>query len=666
MRRILVTTALPYVNGSIHIGHLLEHIQTDIWTRYQRLIGNECYLVSADDTHGTATMLRADEENTTPEELIKRVQIEHEQDLRKFGCSYEEYYTTHSEENKHYSELIYRRLVERGCIFREDVEQLFDTEKGLFLADRYVRGTCPRCGAEDQPGDNCDNCGATYVATSLIDPKSKLSDSKPVLKSSEHIFFDLTQFEDYLREWTTSGAVEQGVANKLREWLDSGLRPWDISRDAPYFGFRIPDTEDKYFYVWMDAPVGYMASFQHWCDKSNITFEDFWAADSDAELHHFIGKDIVNFHALFWPAVLRTADFRTPTKVHVHGYITVDSAKMSKSKGTHVNAATFSEFFDPEILRYFYASRLSSGTADIDINFNDLVARVNSDLVGKFVNIASRCSSFLAKNFDSTLATEMSEPDLFDTFVARKDEIAAWYEAGEFARVVREVMALADKANQYLAKVAPWTLIKDPARQAEVQQICTLAINLFRVLLIYLKPVVPQLAARSENYLAVDSLEWSDIPKPLINHKLNKFQRLMTRANDKNVAKMLEASRVGDESDSESADDEESPQTIAIEDFAKVSLRAAKVVDANYVDGSTKLLRLRLDVGDHEREVLSGIRGSYAPDQLVGRYVVVVANLAPREMRFGTSEGMVLAAGDADEVFLVGPDAGVKPGMAIT
>lgn len=666
MRRILVTTALPYVNGSIHIGHLLEHIQTDIWTRYQRLMGNECYLVSADDTHGTATMLRADAENTSPEELIKRVQVEHEQDLRKFGCSYEDYYTTHSEENKHYSELIYRKLVERGCIFKEDVEQLFDTQKGLFLADRYVRGTCPRCGAEDQPGDNCDNCGATYAATSLINPRSVLSDSTPILKNSEHIFFDLTQFEDFLRNWTTSGAVEQGVANKLKEWLDGGLRPWDISRDAPYFGFRIPDTDDKYFYVWMDAPVGYMASFQHWCTKSGIAFEDFWAADSTAELHHFIGKDIVNFHALFWPAVLSTAGFRTPTRVHVHGYITVDGAKMSKSKGTFVNATTFCEYFDPEILRYFYASRLSSGTADIDINFNDLVTRVNSDLVGKFVNIAARCSSFLAKNFNSTLAAEMSEPALFDTFTAKREEIAALYESGEFARVVREVMALADQANQYLAKMAPWTLIKDPSRHDEVQQICTLAINLFRVLLIYLKPVVPELSERGEKYLSVDSLTWSDIATPLLDHELGKFERLMTRADAKNVPKMLAASRVLD--DERGVDgDEHSMDVISIDDFAKVSLRAAKVIEANYVDGSNKLLRLRLDVGDHEREVLSGIRDSYIPEQLVGRYVVVVANLAPRKMRFGTSQGMVLAAGDdADGIFLIAPDEGVKPGMAIS
>ena len=668
MRRILVTTALPYMNGPVHVGHLLEHIQTDIWTRYQRLIGNECHLVSGNDAHGTTTMLAAEQEGITPEELIERVHIEHETDFRKFGCNYDEFCITHSEKNKRYSELIYGRLVDAGCIFVEEVEQLYDTERGMFLADRYVRGTCPSCGAEDQAGDNCDICGATYPATSLGNPRSVMSDSIPILRKSDHVFVDLAQFEDYLRSWTNSGTLHVNVANKLKEWLDVGLKPWDISRDEPYFGFEVPGQQGKYFYVWMDAPIGYIAGFENWCEKTGLNFDDFWVKDNTTELHHFIGKDIVNFHALFWPAVLSSSEFRTPTKIHVHGFVTVGGTKMSKSKGTFVNASIFAEHFDPEILRYYYASRLSANPVDIDVNFNDMVARANSDLVGKFVNIASRCSSFLARSFDSMLVDELSDTTLLDEFLEKRDEIANHYEEGSFARAIREVMGLADRANQYLAQKAPWTLIKEPDRQREVHEICSLAINLFRILLIYLKPVVPELAKRSEKYLNVEQLQWTDLTTPLLNHKLNKFERLMNRADDKSVRPMIEAGLRSPTKDEVTAENEaEQAEHITIDDFFKVSLRAAKVVDAQHVEGSKKLLRLQLDVGDHSREVLSGIRDAYEPEDLVGKFVVVVANLAPRKMRFGVSEGMVLAAGDDDSgVFLISPDAGVEPGMTIS
>ncbi|MCY3885584.1 MAG: methionine--tRNA ligase [Gammaproteobacteria bacterium] len=661
MRRILVTAALPYSNGSIHLGHLLEQIQTDIWVRFQKLYGNECYYFCADDAHGTATMLSAEEAGVSKEEWISRLREEHIKDLQAFGVDHENYYSTHSPENEKLTQEIYLKLLENGAIFTDEVSQLYDSSKELFLADRYVRGKCPRCGAEDQPGDNCDMCGATYAATDLIEPRSVHSDSKPVLKSSTHYFFDLAQFTSFLREWTTSGTVREDVSNKLKEWLESGLKPWDISRDAPYFGFQIPETSNKYFYVWLDAPIGYMASFRNWCDRSGVEFDDFWKPGNDTEVHHFIGKDIVNFHALFWPAVLKCSGFRTPTRIHVHGYITVDGEKMSKSKGTFIKAETYSEFLDPETLRYYYAARLTPTINDIDFSFADFLARVNSDLVGKLVNIPSRCANFLARGFDSQLSTELSEPSLFEEFAASKASIEQLYELGDTAQVVRAVMSLADKANQYIASNPPWELAKQEGKEQELQNTCTLAINLFRTLCVYLKPIVPMLVERSEQFLNSEPLTWNDVDEPLLDHRLGKFKRLMNRIDQKQIDKLIEASKETSAIEPESDEDQ-----ITIEDFQKIDLRVAEILDARFVDGADSLLELKLKVGTGERIVFAGIRTAYDPEKLKGRHVVVVANLKPRKMRFGTSEGMVLAAGPGgSDIFLVSPDDGALSGMEV-
>lgn len=665
MRRILVTAALPYSNGSIHLGHLLEHIQSDIWVRFQKLCGNECYFICAEDTHGTATMICADDAGITPEQWVERLHQEHVADFEAFAISHDNYYTTHSPENEHFARDFYRKLNANNAIYTATVEQLYDPIKEMFLADRYVRGTCPRCGAEDQPGDNCDSCGATYAATELKDPRSAHTNSTPVLRASTHYFFDLPQFEDFLRTWTKSGTVRREVANKLKEWLDGGLKAWDISRDAPYFGFRIPDTEDKYFYVWLDAPMGYMASFQNWCDQSDVNFDDFWAVESEAEVHHFIGKDIVNFHALFWPAVLHCAGYRTPTAVRVHGHITVNGEKMSKSRGTFVNASTFREFLDPDTLRYYYGARLSASMSDIDISFDDFVSRVNSDLIGKLVNIPSRCANFLKKHFDSTLSTELPTPELFDEFASKRKVFEELYEEGETNRVVREVMSLADRANQYIAQNPPWELAKTPNREHEVQAVCTMAINLFRTLCVYLKPIVPGLVRRSEEYLNAGELHWKDVSQPLLAHQLGPFKRLMSRIDPKQIEKIVKASR--DTSTVDSKDETPASEEIELTEFQKVDLRVAQIISASIVDGADKLLKLDLKLGDENRTVFAGIRSAYQPSELTGRHVVVVANLKPRKMRFGTSEGMVLAAGPGGEdIFLLSPDVGAVAGMKVS
>ena len=669
MRRILVTSALPYANGSVHLGHLLEHIQTDIWVRFQRMCGHECIYVCADDTHGTATMLLAEQEGLSEEALIDRLHADHVEDFGRFGISYNNYYTTHSDENQHFSNLIYTRLRERGFIYTEEVEQLYDPERKLFLADRNVRGECPRCGAPNQPGDNCDACGATYDARELKNPKSVLSNATPVLRKSEHYFVDLPKFTEFLREYIHSGSQQTEITNKLTEWIDGGLRGWDISRDAPYFGFPIPDTKAKYFYVWMDAPIGYLASFKNWCSKNDVDFDEFWRPDSPCEVHHFIGKDIINFHCLFWPAVLSHADFRSPTRVHVHGMLTMDGEKMSKSRGTFVLAKTYLDHFDPDYLRYYLAARLGPNSSDLDLGREDFVTRVNGDLVGKLVNIASRSVGFLAKNFDNTLSSELAEPELWQKFTDAKDTIAACYEEGDTRRAVRTVMELADTCNQYLANKAPWELIKDDERRDEVQGVCSMGINLYRTLIGYLKPIVPSLTERSEAFLNAGELTWENATQPLLAHKLGKFGRLLNRIDLKTFNKMIEAG--ADQSaiaeTDESDQDESEPSLIQIDDFLKVDLRVARILQAEAVDGADKLLRLKLDVGDHQRTVLSGIRSAYEPNDLVGRSTVVVANLQPRKMKFGVSEGMVLAAGPGDsDIFLLAADDGAQPGMRIT
>jgi methionyl-tRNA synthetase len=663
-RRILVTSALPYVNGSIHLGHLLEHIQTDIWVRFQRMREHEVIYVCADDTHGTATMLMAEERGTTPEELIETIRVEHAADFQGFLVSHDNYHSTHSEENRRYSELIFSRLNDAGLIFTDEVSQLYDPERQLFLADRFVRGECPNCGALDQPGDNCDVCSATYDATELKNPSSKLSDSVPEIRASEHYFFDLPRYADFLERWLSRDTVQPEVRNKLNEWFGDGLKPWDISRDAPYFGFLIPGTTDKYFYVWMDAPIGYMASFANYCEAHNeVSFDEFWSADSTTEVHHFIGKDIINFHCLFWPAVLDAAGFRTPTRIHSHGFITVEGTRMSKSRGTFINASTYLKFLDPEYLRYYYATKLSGTIDDMDINLDDFVQRVNSDLVGKVVNIASRCAGFINKQFDGMLATSIDNEALWSEAVGQADQMAAWYEADATSRVVREVSRLADLANQYIAENAPWQLIKEEGQRDRVQAVCSMGLNLFRVLMIYLKPILPSTAAKSEAFLATEPATWADVSAPLTDHHINRFTPLFARLERTTLDEIVEASK---EPEPEASEEDHAPDTISIDDFGRVELKVARIVDAATVDGADKLLKLTVDLGGEVRTVFAGIRQAYEPSSLVGELTVVVANLAPRKMRFGTSEGMVLAAGPGGrDIFLIRPDRGAEPGMIV-
>tara|TARA_Y100000022_G_scaffold200155_1_gene214595 strand:+ start:1965 stop:3971 length:2007 start_codon:yes stop_codon:yes gene_type:complete len=665
-RQIFVTSALPNANGPIHLGHMLEHIQTDIWVRFLRMQGHEVVYVCADDTHGTATMIKAEQEGITPTELVDAVRQEHLADFTGFLVEYDNYYTTHSEENRHYSELIFSRLREQGLIYTENVEQLYDAEKGLFLADRFVIGNCPKCNADGQYGDNCESCGATYNATELGNPKSIYSGTAPELRESEHYFFDLGKYTDFLREWTRSGSVQPEIANKLSEWLDDELRPWDISRDAPYFGFTIPGTEDKYFYVWMDAPIGYMASLQNLCDqREDLNFDSFWKQDSSAEVHHFIGKDIVNFHALFWPAVLNGAGFRTPSRIHAHGFVTVNGTKMSKSRGTFILAKRYLEHLNPEYLRYYYATKLSDSADDLDINLDDFVQRVNADLVGKVINIASRSAGFLVKHFDGELSPELHDPSLMQQFTNAADSIAEHFERGNFGKAIREITALADLANQYIAAHEPWNMIKDPESKADVQPVCSQALEMFRALMIFLKPILPETARRAEEFLAVEPLQWADLTTHLGSHRINPFKAMLQRMEIKQVEKLVDAPEPQVPEQAPAAESK-TDASISIEDFNKIELRVARIVSAEPVDGADKLLRLVLDVGDHQRQVFSGIKAAYAADDLVDRLTVVVANLAPRKMRFGVSEGMVLAAGPGDtDIFLLSPDSGATPGMVV-
>ena len=670
-RRILVTSALPNANGPIHLGHVLEQIQTDIWVRFQRMRGNQAIYVCADDTHGTATMIKAEQEGVSAETLVENMRQLHMADSQGFLIAHDNYYSTNSPENQHYSELIYKRLQEAGLIFIEEVEQLYDPEKGLFLADRFVVGGCPKCKTPDQYGDNCENCGATYNANELIDPKSIFSGATPELRGSDHYFFDLGRYTDFLKAWTRSDAVQPEIANKLAEWLDDGLRAWDISRDAPYFGFTIPGTTDKYFYVWMDAPIGYMASFQNLCDQdSDLNFDDFWATDSSAEVHHFIGKDIVNFHALFWPAVLDGSNFRTPTKVHTHGFLTVDGTKMSKSRGTFILAKTYLDHLSPEYLRYYYAAKLNGSADDLDLNLEDFVARVNSDLVGKVINIASRTAGFLVNQFNGVLADNVHDEALMAQFHAHVEPIAALFESGDTAKAMREVTALADAANQYIAKHEPWNMAKDPEHRDAVQLVCSQGINMFRCLAIFLKPVLPAMAEKAEAFLSVAPLTWADAEAPLLGHTIRKFKPMLQRIETAQIEKMVDASKQPESASAPTkakpAATDEAADVISIDDFMKVQLKVARIVEAAPVEGADKLLQLTLDVGDHRRQVFSGIKAAYQAEDLVGRLTVVVANLAPRKMRFGVSEGMVLAAGPGgSDIFLLSPDSGAEPGMQV-
>ncbi len=674
-RKILVTSALPYANGSIHLGHLLEYIQTDIWVRFQKSRGQHCTYVCADDAHGTAIMLKAEQQGVTPEQLIAQVSAEHQADFSDFLIGFDNYHSTHSEENREFSSLIYNRCKDAGHISSRTITQAFDPEKNIFLADRFIKGTCPKCKTDDQYGDNCEACGATYSPSELINPRSAISGATPVDKDSVHFFFKLPDFTEMLQQWTRSGTLQEEITNKLAEWLDSGLQEWDISRDAPYFGFEIPGETGKYFYVWLDAPIGYMASFKNLCDKTpGLEFDDYWRSDSSAELYHFIGKDIINFHALFWPAMLSCSGFRTPSAVHAHGFLTVNGKKMSKSRGTFIKARTYLDHLDPEYLRYYFAAKLNNRVEDLDLNLDDFILRVNSDLIGKVVNIASRSAGFITKKYDGYLSTTCSEPELVASFITAGDDIAILYENREFSKAIKTIMHLADQANEYIHQQAPWALAKQEGQEQRVQDVCSVGINLFRILMIYLKPVLPQMCAKAEHFLD-NELNWIALEQILLNHQINRFKPLMTRVEQDKIDAMSAASKEAISSEPQSAEQQpiDSPLNnepiaaqIEFSDFAKLDLRIVRIAKAEPVEGAKKLLRLTLDLGGESRNVFAGIKSAYTPEQLEGKLTVMVANLAPRQMKFGLSEGMVLAAGPGGkELWILEPQDGAKPGMRV-
>jgi len=692
-RKILVTSALPYANGSIHLGHLVEYIQTDIWVRFQKMRGHACWYVCADDTHGTPIMLRAEKEGITPEALIERVWHEHSRDFAGFHIGFDQYYSTHSPENRELAGLIYTRLDAAGLIEKRTIEQFYDPDKAMFLPDRFIKGTCPRCKAPEQYGDSCEACGATYAPTELIDPYSAVSGAKPVRRESEHHFFQLGKCADFLREWTRSGALQAEAANKMGEWFAAGLADWDISRDAPYFGFEIPNAPGKYFYVWLDAPVGYMASFKRLCAEKGLDFDAYWNKDASTELYHFIGKDILYFHALFWPAMLEFSGHRTPTGVFAHGFLTVNGAKMSKSRGTFITAESYLKHLDPEWLRYYYAAKLNGSLEDIDLNLDDFVAKVNSDLVGKYVNIASRCAGFISKRFGGRLLPlagehlTARESETERELLAAGEEIAQSFDARDYARAIRRIMALADVANVYINDFKPWELAKQEGQEGRLHMVCSAALRQFAILTLYLKPVLPSLAGRVERELFGVEFTWDSLAN-LVLERIQPYQHLMTRVDPKKIEAMLaenaqtllpsgaegnaHPARHAEHQQHAAAASADRPQPqdadkISIDDFTRVDLRIARILSASHVEGADKLLRLELDIGeDKPRQVFAGIKSAYAPETLIGRLTVMVANLAPRKMKFGLSEGMVLAASDeGGGPFLLAPDAGAKPGMRV-
>ncbi|MCD5327678.1 methionine--tRNA ligase [Chromobacterium piscinae] len=682
-RKILVTSALPYANAGLHLGHMLEQIQTDIWVRFQKMRGHECYYVCADDTHGAPIMLAAEKRGITPEQLVNEVRELHVADSQGFLIGHDNYYSTNSPENKALAEQVYLALKADDKIACRTIEQLFDPEKQMFLPDRFVKGECPKCASKDQYGDNCEVCGATYAPTELKNPYSAVSGAKPVLKTSEHYFFRLGECADFLKAWTSGssrradGAVQQHLQpeslNKMNEWIGGGLQDWDISRDAPYFGFEIPGAPGKYFYVWLDAPIGYMASFKNLCERLSLNFDEWFAKDSQTEMYHFIGKDILYFHALFWPAMLNYSGLRSPTGVFAHGFLTVDGQKMSKSRGTFIQAKSYLDCgLNPEWMRYYIAAKLNGRIEDIDLNLNDFVARVNSDLVGKFVNIASRSAGFIAKRFDGMLAAQVSDGEILAKLQAAAEELAAAYEAREYAKALRDVMALADVVNGYVDANKPWELAKQEGQDARLQDVCTVLVNAFRLLAIYLKPVLPKLAEGVEAFLDVAPLSWGDAETLLLGNKINAYQHLMQRIDPALIDKLIEANKQNMQATQDApaaAAHEPLAETIKIDDFAKVDLRVGKVLECNFVEGSDKLLQFKVDLGFETRNIFSGIRKAYQePEKLVGRHVIVVANLAERKMRFGVSQGMIVCASGVDDsegLFLLDVDAGVKPGMRV-
>lgn len=677
-RKIIVTAALPYANGDIHMGHMLEYIQTDIWVRFQKLRGHDCQFIWASDAHGTPIMLSAQKKGITSEELIEQMHTEHQAVFDDFLIGYDNFHSTHSKENEEIVSEIYNKLKTNKHIIEREIEQAYDADAKMFLPDRFIKGTCPKCKTPDQYGDSCESCGATYNPTDLVDAKSVVTNTTPILKKTTHHFFALSNFAKRLEVLVNSGLVPQSMASKLKEWFDAGLQDWDITRDAPYFGFKIPGTEDKYFYVWLDAPIGYMASHKNYSEKhGNNDFPAAWLANSETEIYHFIGKDIVYFHALFWPAVLEGAGYKAPTKVLPHGFLTVDGQKMSKSRGTFIKGRTYLDNLKPEYLRYYFAAKLNSSIEDIDLNLEDFVQKVNSDLVGKLVNIASRCAGFIHKLFDGELASQIDNLDLHTEILDSSEYIARSYEEREYSRGMREIMRLADLANRYIDDKKPWILAKEitdnPDKAKEVQAVCTQGINAFRVLIHYLKPVLPELSKKAEEFLNSPVTTWDDIKTPLLAHKINKFKPLLNRVENKTIEAIVAASKEdlleAKTDSSENNSIETLSEEINFDDFIKIDLRIALISNAEAVEGSKKLLKLTLDLGDHNRTVFSGIKDAYDPEKIKGRLTIVVANLKPRKMRFGVSEGMVLCASgktDGEGIYLLDVDSGATPGMRIT
>ena len=659
MRRIVVTSALPYANGSIHLGHLVEYIQTDIWVRSQKMAENECVYICADDSHGTPIMLKAKELGITPEELIKKTYDEHVRDFKDFQIEFDNFHTTHSDENKEISQRMYQSLKDKGDIVSKEIEQFYDNEAKMFLPDRFIKGECPKCGAKDQYGDSCEECGATYSPTDVKNPISTVSNTTPVTKKTEHVFFQLSSYESFLKEWMHDNDIQKEIKNKLSEWLEGGLVDWDITRDKPYFGFEIPDLKDKYFYVWLDAPIGYIASHKNYCDKNKQNYLDDWKEDSNTELYHFIGKDIAYFHGLFWPAMLEGAGFRKPNGVFCHGFLTIDGEKMSKSRGTFFNARTYLNHLQPDYLRYYFSSRLTSKIEDIDLSFDDFMTRVNSDLVGKIINIGSRCAKFINKDFDNKLSKDVGNKSLLDTMLSKKDEIISNYESRNFATNIRIITSLSDEVNKYLDEEKPWVKIKNQGTKESVQTICTDGINAFRIIIAYLKPVLPDIACKVESMLNADPLSYQNISDMILDHKINTFEPLITRINKESIEKMKDENKQEDTAT-------EDTNKITIDDFIKVDLRIAKVTNVKEIEDSRKLLELELDIGDETRTIFAGIKKSYSPDELIGKSVVVIANLKPRKMKFGVSNGMVLATQHDGDIIVLQPEKDVPPGSKIS
>lgn len=679
---MLVTSALPYANGPLHLGHMLEHIQSDIFVRFERAMRHEVYYVCADDCHGTPIMIKAHNEGMTPEQLIEKIGEGHRADMQGFLINYDNYYKTHSEENRVLSSKMFETLKKEGLIFTREISQLYDPVKGMFLPDRFVKGTCPRCGAADQYGDNCEVCSATYDPTELKNPYSTVSGATPVLKNSVHYFFDLPKLNDFLHEYVNrEGVLPPEMAHKLDEWFKQGLKPWDLSRDAPYFGFEIPGTSDKYFYVWLDAPIGYMASFKNFCDRQGIDFDAFWKEDSDKELYHFIGKDILYFHSLFWPGELHAAHCRVPTSIFVHGYVTVNGAKMSKSKGTFIQASTYLKHLKPECLRYYFASKMTADPVDLDLSLEDFVARVNSDIVGKTVNLASRTAGFITKRFEGRLSESVYDPELQERAASIMDKVCKAYDSRNYAEAIREIMALADEANRFIDREAPWVLAKQEGTEEKLQAVCTQGLNLYKALITYLSPVLPELYAKSQEFLN-HPLPFNEAGSPLLGHTINSFKPLFARIDPKAVEAMLEDSKQdlkaqaaktpakaeAKSAPGDSAETEENgfiplAPEITIDDFMKLDLRVGTVLSAEEVEGARKLLKLKVDIGLGVRQVFAGIKSAYKPEELVGRQVILVANLKPRQMKFGLSEGMIMAAGEGGaDIFVLSPDTGAKNG----